>query len=1603
MDIVFESDTEKVFMTIRTTQIFLNNIIFKGNFFHNCSVFILEESDLLANYVEIVNTIFESQYEKNSFIFFSMYSNLIFNKFVQMNNIFSGNIKILSAKGNFRNKFTFSLFYVNNLIFKDLSDNSAIFYFDNFLTILIQEIYFSNVNYHGLSMFQIINATEINLKNAFMKNITSNNLIHIKNINYLKMLSFFILQLVSSFNDNPDTVYDAHIFIHNSLNSILENITLCFSTMIHPFLVILIESIENSTIIVNNQNIINNIMVQTKMRGAINSSNMLINLCFSKIEKMKRRDMNLTNFLILNNFFYNDDEKNENKDLDFQFIFINLNFYVNLYILNFNFFENLSKFDGILLKLIGENLQMSRSNFIDNHSFKEKYLINIFLSSRVFFMDTLNFLKNTIGTSSLILIENSNQDIFNKGIFDRLKMCNNTSFYSQMKFDFNLQEFRIEILNSIFDLNYCLTKGGVIQTSYFDYNSFLIFFNCTFKNNLAFFFGGVFYFANLGNNIVINKTYFISNSITREGGGVFCVYGDPNTKITLKSCYFEKNFSPKKGGIYFILTGKIFDEMSIYVNNSAYEGGVIAISFFSVFIMRNCTSLKSSASLNSGFLKMMGQSEVTLIDSKICYSFASRGGVVLAGGMTLLNIKNSTFYSNSAEDASFLYAANSAFIILIEYCLLLDNFGMQNLFEIASSSISLSNSFLKNNSVNIFHMELANLIINSIIIENTMCQGKRGGCLLYMTSTSFLIAFKLFASNLSSTSDDGIICSSCSNLQISDSYLKNWKQNFSGSSFYDTSSILSIKRVFICNYDNRAFSLSGSLFIMENSSILQNIDKIRTIKNLKGFISCLRCQDFQLISSLIKGIDNLEIKSGAIQLIESYANSIFEINNSIISDSRGIMGGGLYAENISINIINSNFTKNNADSGGAIYFKCNYNRLCSMKLLGNNFLENRANFSGGAIKWFSNIPIIEQNNIFSKNKGLYGDNISSQPVRLILDDPSLFKQFLEYQSGNVSSLFEFHIVDFYGQKVKNESGFGFISFQNRLNENNEKNAIQIKTDKISFNNIKIIGTPNSYATLLISTSIIESFFDKLIFPSQNPIFQDFFDESTHSYYLALNITFRDCKIGEIYIPNKNICQECPFHYFSLNRNDTVCQICPENALCNGGRNIFVLPSFWRENENSTKIYSCFNSNACLGGFNSTCRYGYTGPLCDVCMIDDANYFYKFGQGACENCEDMNVLGLILILLFSSAWGFYLIFTIKKNIQLSKRSNEFSEDLPILLKIGADYFQIVSTIFLLNISLPINLSYIFQVIEKTISLSSILFPFECILAKYTTFINIFFLKMILGSLVAWAILFISIFFWLIYILIKKKGLKYFKTEMIITIIIVGFSLQSPLISLYLTAMNCIEINEIKYVKKQLILKCWESEHLRIFFAFLFPSILLWAIILPFICWIYVSKNIYSINQQTKASLVFITEGIRKEYYYWEFLMMAKRLFINIFSVFFESDDEILCVSIILLILYFFSIFFFNSKPYKKQQLNSIYAISIYSSEIIFMSFLLCLIMKNNQIYSILSFILFILGFILFIWKFAKLYYFASKYTLKLMVKKIYYYRNFGLALLFHNNK
>lgn len=171
-------------------------------------------------------------------------------------------------------------------------------------------------------------------------------------------------------------------------------------------------------------------------------------------------------------------------------------------------------------------------------------------------------------------------------------------------------------------------------------------------------------------------------------------------------------------------------------------------------------------------------------------------------------------------------------------------------------------------------------------------------------------------------------------------------------------------------------------------------------------IQCVNCITLQFNQSSVS--DSYARYGGAIYIEESDNSATdstlayrYIIDGSTFKNNESPYGGVLYAlSTISALVVNSNFDGNKATgyatavktqgrgSAGAIYFTCSTSRIdtCAMTIGNNNtFVNNYAEYRGGAIYWDLIEPMVSFDNIsFSNNSAVYyGSNIACFAQRLV--------------------------------------------------------------------------------------------------------------------------------------------------------------------------------------------------------------------------------------------------------------------------------------------------------------------------------------------------------------------------------------------------------------------------------------------------------------------------------------------------------------------------------------------------------------------------------------------------------------------------------------------
>lgn len=138
-------------------------------------------------------------------------------------------------------------------------------------------------------------------------------------------------------------------------------------------------------------------------------------------------------------------------------------------------------------------------------------------------------------------------------------------------------------------------------------------------------------------------------------------------------------------------------------------------------------------------------------------------------------------------------------------------------------------------------------------------------------------------------------------------------------------------------------------------------------------------------------------------------------------------------------------------------------------------------------------------------------------------------------------------------------------------------------------------------------------------------------------------------------------------------------------------------------------------------------------------------------------------------------------------------------------------------------------------------------------------------------------------------VKYNKTSYMRKELVGTIIIGMFLVHPTVVSSSFSAWSCNELdtNEFWLIKDYSI-QCWTDGHIAWAFNLSLPMIILWGIGVPTIIFIMLLRN--KSQRQTvdfRLKFGYITNGYRGEMYFWEFVILYRKILIITVAVWLAS--------------------------------------------------------------------------------------------------------------------
>ena len=511
-----------------------------------------------------------------------------------------------------------------------------------------------------------------------------------------------------------------------------------------------------------------------------------------------------------------------------------------------------------------------------------------------------------------------------------------------------------------------------------------------FVNNTAKYGGAI---MNYAYGLVLDDSTFTNN--TAKIGGA--IYNSADCFVVGNST-FANNTATSNGGVIFNYGIGFVVGNSTFVNNSAADGAGAILNGGRGFVVGNSTFANNTATSKGGAIYNYGIGFVVGNSTFVNNTAEDAGAVYNEGDNSVVG--NSTFVNNTAEDAGAVYnkgdnsvVGNSTFVnntatsiggaIINNGKLVVDNSAFEdnaaNYYGGAilnNGKLVVDNSAFEDNAANYYggaifnwdDLQVTNSAFdgNDILVRNirAMDNVDHGGAAIYNWKNGKLdISKSNFTNNIKNYKNGDRLVGAVATIgdaTISDSYFVNNSGRWGG-----------------------ALSVMGGEFSIATNFI--DIDGTKFVNNsaLYGGAMFVWGSNYSISNSIFDnnsafGKGNMTPNNnngGALVVTQGNIPISGTIINSNFTNNKAQYGGAAWINEGTIDISNSNFINNTATvEAGAIGFEPAYTKITAT-VYATNFINNTAGVDGGAI--YSNGDLRISDSDFDNNKAQKADIIYS--------------------------------------------------------------------------------------------------------------------------------------------------------------------------------------------------------------------------------------------------------------------------------------------------------------------------------------------------------------------------------------------------------------------------------------------------------------------------------------------------------------------------------------------------------------------------------------------------------------------------------------------------
>ena len=163
--------------------------------------------------------------------------------------------------------------------------------------------------------------------------------------------------------------------------------------------------------------------------------------------------------------------------------------------------------------------------------------------------------------------------------------------------------------------------------------------------------------------------------------------------------------------------------------------------------------------------------------------------------------------------------------------------------------------------------------------------------------------------------------------------------------------------------------------------------------------------------------------------------------------------------------------------------------------------------------------------------------------------------------------------------------------------------------------------------------------------------------------------------------------------------------------------------------------------------------------------------------------------------------------------------------------------------------------------------------------------------------------------------RKRPDSGWQNKAISSVIILLFLIHPNLVQYMFGAFDCYNVDGTKRVRSDLQVICYYSHHSYWAFIVALPSIIVWGLGIPLFAFILLNKEKTKLKTlAVKQKFGFLYNGYRKEYYFWEVVIMYRKILIVFIAVFLVNLGTITQALVVFILVIIFLIINLKKKPF-----------------------------------------------------------------------------------------